>query len=143
MWMLLFPAAKCCTTSFPLLLSIYDTHAMRILKKIIHGDEAKQFTLLCDYGQELRRSNPGSRFVLATNQIKEHSGLVPKKHLATLYWSYDACKRGFLEGCRPLICIDGCHIKTRYKGNLLTAVGINPNDCIFPIARDHKFIIPV
>jgi hypothetical protein len=39
-----------------------------------------------------------------------------------------------LEGCRPLICIDGCHIKTRYKGVLLTAVGIDPNDCIFPIA---------
>lgn len=28
----------------------------------------------------------------------------------------------------------GCHIKTRYKGNILTAVGIDPNDCIFPIA---------
>jgi hypothetical protein len=54
--------------------------------------------------------------------------------LATLYWSYDACKGGFLEGCRPFICLDGCHIKTRYKGNLLTAVGIDRNDCIFPIA---------
>jgi hypothetical protein len=54
--------------------------------------------------------------------------------LAKLYWSYDACKRGFLEGCKPFICLDGCHIKTRYKGNLLTAVGIDPNDCIFPIA---------
>ena len=41
---------------------------------------------------------------------------------------------GFLKGCRTLICIDGCHIKTRYKGVLLTAVGIDPNDCIFPIA---------
>jgi hypothetical protein len=57
-----------------------------------------------------------------------------KQHLATVYWSYDACKRGFLAGCRPLICIDGCHIKTRYKGEFLTAVGIDPNDCIFHIA---------
>ena len=65
---------------------------------------------------------------------KEKGDVVPKHHLATLYWSYDASKRGFLEGCRPMICIDGCHIKTRYKGNLLTAVGIDPNDCIFPIA---------
>jgi hypothetical protein len=46
----------------------------------------------------------------------------------------DACKRGFLAGCRPLICIDVCHIKTRYKGEFLTAVGIDPNDCIFHIA---------
>jgi hypothetical protein len=39
-----------------------------------------------------------------------------------------------MEGCRPLICVDGCHIKTKYKGQLLTAVAIDPNDCIFPIA---------
>jgi hypothetical protein len=57
-----------------------------------------------------------------------------REHLATVYWSYDACKREFLAGCRPLISLDGCHIKTRYKGVLLTAVGIDPNDCIFPVA---------
>jgi hypothetical protein len=28
----------------------------------------------------------------------------------------------------------GCHIKTKFGGQLLTAVGIDPNDCIFPIA---------
>jgi hypothetical protein len=71
---------------------------------------------------------------LSTNQAKERIDPEAKEHLATLYWSYSACKRGFLEGCRPLICVDGCHIKTRYKGNLLTAIGIDPNDCIYPIA---------
>jgi hypothetical protein len=58
----------------------------------------------------------------------------PKQYLPTLYWSYDACTRGFLKGCRPFICIDGCHIKTKYKGVLLTSVGVDPNDCIYPIA---------
>jgi len=36
---------------------------------------------------------------------------------------------GFLSACRPLICLDECHIKTRTGGILLTAVGIDPNDC--------------
>jgi len=48
--------------------------------------------------------------------------------------SLDAYKRGFMAGCRPIICPDGCHIKTKYRGQLLTAVGMDPNDCIYPIA---------
>jgi len=50
------------------------------------------------------------------------------------YMLLDACKRGFLAGCRPLICLDGCHIKTKFGGQLLTAVGMDPNDCIYPVA---------
>ena len=66
--------------------------------------------------------------------MKGKDDALPKDHLSSLYWSYDACKRGFLKGCRPIIFLDGCHLKSRYKGQLLTAVGIDPNDCIFPIA---------
>ena len=46
----------------------------------------------------------------------------------------DSCKRGFLSSYRPVICLDACHIKTKFGGQLLTAVGVDPNDCIFPIA---------
>lgn len=52
----------------------------------------------------------------------------------TCYVSFDACKRGFLSSCRPIIFLDGCHIKTKFGGHLLTVVGIDPNDCIYPIA---------
>jgi hypothetical protein len=79
--------------------------------------------------------------ILARNSFWEQllaklQGRKKQKNICQLYtdWSYDACTRGFLKGCRPFICIDGCHIKTRYKGQLLTAVGVDPNDCIFPIA---------
>ncbi|KAM0919513.1 hypothetical protein ACQ4PT_008139 [Festuca glaucescens] len=68
------------------------------------------------------------------NKVKIPRTEEVKEYLATLYWSYDACKRGVLAGCRPIICIDACHIKTKYKGQVLTAVGIDGNDCIYPIA---------
>ena len=98
--------------------------ARRLIMKKIHEDEEQQFNSLWDYGQELRRSNPDSLFFL---------NLIDSR-FSTCYMSIDACKRGFLSACRPVICLDGCFIKTKYGGQLLTAVGIDPNDCIFPIA---------
>jgi hypothetical protein len=79
----------------------------------IDDNEEAQFTLLRDYGQEIKRANPSSTFFLSTNSVKEPGTGIVKEHLAIMYWSYDGCKRGFLSGCRPLICIDGCNIKTR------------------------------
>ncbi|KAK8713340.1 hypothetical protein V6N13_148561 [Hibiscus sabdariffa] len=45
-----------------------------------------------------------------------------------------ACKDGFKAGCRPIIGLDGCHLKGYHGVHLLTVVGIDANDCIYPIA---------
>ncbi|KAK4386034.1 hypothetical protein Sango_2474000 [Sesamum angolense] len=41
---------------------------------------------------------------------------------------------GFMEGCRPIIGLDGYFLKTVYGGQLLVAVGRDGNDNMFPIA---------
>ncbi|XP_059670989.1 uncharacterized protein LOC132316533 [Cornus florida] len=42
--------------------------------------------------------------------------------------------KGFLEGCRPFIGVDGCFLKGPYKGQLLSALGRDGDSGIFPIA---------
>ncbi|KAG8371257.1 hypothetical protein BUALT_Bualt13G0068800 [Buddleja alternifolia] len=51
-----------------------------------------------------------------------------------LYTCFKGLTDGFLVGCRPIIGVDGCHLKGPHGGVLLCAVGIDPNNCIFPFA---------
>nr|KYP41869.1 hypothetical protein KK1_036747 [Cajanus cajan] len=43
-------------------------------------------------------------------------------------------KSTFKKACRPLIGVDGCHLKTNYGGQLLIVIGRDPNDQYFPLA---------
>lgn len=42
-------------------------------------------------------------------------------------------REGVLAGCRKILSIDGCFLKGLYGGQQLAAVGINVNDCIYPV----------
>lgn len=43
-------------------------------------------------------------------------------------------RTGFLTGCRRIISVDGCFLKGRYGGQLLSDVGVDANNCSYPIA---------
>ena len=51
-----------------------------------------------------------------------------------MYICLDACKKGFINDCRPVICLDACHLKREYGEQLLCAIGKDGNDDMFPIA---------
>ncbi|KAI3467885.1 hypothetical protein Pfo_024548 [Paulownia fortunei] len=76
---------------------------------MIEGNPDIQYSKLWDYEQ-----NGGERF----NKF---------------YICFDALKKGFLSGCRPMIRKDGCHLKSPHGGVLLTTVGVDPNNNLFLI----------
>lgn len=47
---------------------------------------------------------------------------------------FDAQRRGFIDGCRLFIRVDGCHLRGTYQVVLLTAIEINVNYGIYPLA---------
>ncbi|XP_051113719.1 uncharacterized protein LOC127239558 [Andrographis paniculata] len=93
----------------------------------ISGDPIYQYSLW-DYTYELRKNNPGTTVVLGV-EINDAESVFDR-----IYVCYGALKEGFSVGCRPIIGVDGCHLKGIYTGVLLTAVGIDPNNNLFPIA---------
>ncbi|XP_015952913.1 uncharacterized protein LOC107477416 [Arachis duranensis] len=103
--------------------------AMEMAKDIIEGTEKEQYGKLHNYLSELLKANPGSTCTMSTHPQPE--GL-PK--FRSLYICLEACKRGFKHGCRPFICLDGTFLKGYFGGQLLTAVGQDANNHLFPIA---------
>ena len=72
----------------------------------------------------------GSRVILQTEMTNETSHLKFKR----MYVRFNAQKIGFLDRCRPFIGLDGCHIKYRFDGQILSAIAKDANDNIFPVA---------
>lgn len=104
--------------------------AKQIARGIVEGDALKQYTLLWSYCAELKRACAGNTCRL---EVERPCPSVPPK-FGSFYFCFDGCKRGFLAGCRPFVGVDGCHLKTKYGGQLLIAVGRDPNDQYYPLA---------
>ncbi|XP_076945212.1 uncharacterized protein LOC143616200 [Bidens hawaiensis] len=71
----------------------------------LHGSMKEHYSKLGSYVEALKEVNPTSTFEL-----------------------------GFLAGCRRLLCLDGCFLKTFLGGMLLAAIGRDVNDQMYPVA---------
>ncbi|XP_052477826.1 uncharacterized protein LOC128033774 [Gossypium raimondii] len=92
--------------------------------KLVQGNHKAQYANIYDYLLELRRSNPGTTTICKLDY----------RLFQRLYICLEACKSGWLTGCRRIIGLDGCWLKGYYGGHLLAAVGVDANDCIYPVA---------
>lgn len=102
--------------------------AKRKARELIDGDLVEQYHRLWDYCETVKKYNHGSHLLLRG----EFDALVPT--FQRMYYRLGALKEWFLAGCRPIIGLDGCHLKGVYGGQLLAAVGRDGNDNIYPLA---------
>lgn len=84
----------------------------------VHGDEESSYTQLVWYVDALMKTNKGSHCLLECDESSSR--------FKRLFISYHASIEGF-KFCRPFLCLDGTHIKNKYKGHMLAATGKNGN----------------
>ena len=89
-----------------------------------------EFQKLRWYANMVLRTNPGS-MAIVRSEVTRLGGL---PHFQRIFICLEACKRGFLTGCRPVVGLDGCHLKGPYGGVLLAAISVEANMGYFPLA---------
>ena len=105
----------------------------RAKKKAIEeicGTNADQYGRLWEFCGEVRDKNPGSSALL----VVERAQLTMQPTFKRAYFCIDACKKGFLNGVRPIIGLDGCHLIGATQGQILATIAYNGNDMMYPLA---------
>lgn len=87
-----------------------------------------QFGKLWDYEAELRRTHPGIITELNTTDVNG----VPQ--FDCFYICFREFRETWKKCCRPVIGLDGCFLKWELNGDLLSAVGRDADNRMYPIA---------
>ena len=78
----------------------------------------------------IQQRNPGTSCALKTFPSIEHPG---KTVLQRAFLALHACKMAFVH-CRPVLCIDGTFLTGKYRGQIVTAIGVDGNNQVLPLA---------
>ncbi|XP_022019938.1 uncharacterized protein LOC110920000 [Helianthus annuus] len=98
----------------------------------VQGHYRAQYENLRNYCEELLRSNPGSTVKIDVEPCGNPSS--PTKQFRRIYVCLGALKAGFKLIGRPILGLDGCFLKGPFPGQILTAVGVDGNNGIYPVA---------
>ncbi|KAL2932594.1 NAD kinase [Bienertia sinuspersici] len=99
--------------------------------QIIQGGHDQSYSNLVAYCELLKQKNPGSIAFCTWKQLQAPERALQFK---SIFISFAAQFKGLITGCRGLVGVDGCHLKGNYGGILLSAVSLDGNNEIFPVA---------
>ncbi|KAF6154506.1 hypothetical protein GIB67_028398, partial [Kingdonia uniflora] len=90
------------------------------------GSFEHAYQLLTSYFAEVRLVDSDFVFDIQTTSRKD-------KRFTRYFWCFGHPKKTY-KLLRPVIVIGKTFLKGRYRGTLLTAIAIDPNNYIFPLA---------
>jgi len=96
---------------------------------LLLGDYKAQFGMIRDYANELLNKNPNS-----TVKIDVDTNANGESIFKSIYICIGSLKRGFLYGCRRVLCLDACFLKGPSNGQVLVAVDRDANNQMYPVA---------
>ncbi|XP_022019165.1 uncharacterized protein LOC110919195 [Helianthus annuus] len=105
--------------------------AKRIATTRIYGDYQEQYGLLRSYCDELLKANPGSTIKIYVEPCGNPG--TPTRQFRRIYACFASMMRGFKMIVRPLLGVDGCFVKGTFPGQILSVVGIDGNNSIYPV----------
>ncbi len=84
-------------------------YAKKMAINQVNGSYEEQYKHTREYGEAILRWNPGSSVFI------QKEGLFFQR----MYVCMDACKKGWVSGCRPIVSVDACHLKGHLGGKLM------------------------
>jgi hypothetical protein len=102
----------------------------------IYGNWQESFKLLYSFKGEVEQTSPGSIVDIDHHTVEYtlRGMTMTKECFRRVFVCFEACRRGFLEGCRPYLAIDATFLTGRFKGQLVAACAVDGHNFVFPVA---------
>lgn len=96
----------------------------------LHGSMQSHYKKVGRYIAALKAASPGTVLDLVVDSSKKTNPPIFQR----LFTCFEGLVQGWKDGCRRIICVDAAFLKTFLGGQILSAVGRDPNEQMFPLA---------
>ncbi|KAL4564105.1 hypothetical protein LXL04_028157 [Taraxacum kok-saghyz] len=99
---------------------------------LVVGDNTKQYEVLRDYLMEVQATNLSTNVKIEV--VSEPNYASQTRMFKRVYICLGELKKGFKASRREIVGLDGAFMKGPFPGQMLTAVGLDSNNEIYPVA---------